>query len=165
VHLLTPGIYNRVDLNLSEKLRVLSGTLATRKNIPLPLHDYMFTRNPASLQFLEQDRLRIKEASANFYTDTLKLKKQIERIMTSDTDLSHCHLYLAENDVIIDNAKTLNLLEYSVGSIHTFKGMSHGIILDDPVKLAEKIFKNLNATYNNMKDFHIEHKNNIAAGS
>lgn len=74
--LTSPAVCLKVDVNFATKLKIawayLTGSLQT---FPIPLSVEHFTDNPQYLSYIAADRLRLKEATASFFVESLKLTR------------------------------------------------------------------------------------------
>jgi alpha-beta hydrolase superfamily lysophospholipase len=69
--LISPALAQKVDLRLSEKLKVAVGhVVAPRLQVRVPLTPEMFTTNPDYLQFIQEDPLSLRTVTARFYFET-----------------------------------------------------------------------------------------------
>jgi len=107
--LITPGLFRKVDLSASQKIRaVLAATLNPDQTFPLPIPEKLFTQNEEKLTFLKQDPIRLHRVTARF----LKVNYQLEREMHRFTGIypQKTHLFLAEQDKIVDNEKSRHFM-------------------------------------------------------
>jgi acylglycerol lipase len=78
--LLGPGLLARVNLTPAQRARVVVGHLATPKaRIPIPLTPELYTANPHYLDVIRADRLRLLEATAQFFWETARLDRRRRR--------------------------------------------------------------------------------------
>ncbi len=69
--LISPALAQKVDLPLSDKLKVAVGNvIAPHTQVPIPLTPEMFTANPGFLQFIKEDSLSLRTVSARFFFET-----------------------------------------------------------------------------------------------
>ena len=110
VVLVAPGLKARIDIGLAEKIRIgAEGLLQPKKRHEIPLNDpKLFTANPVMLEFLQNDPLKLTEATASFFITSRRLDMQIPKIVSKLT--MPVYLFLAEHDRIIDNEATMELL-------------------------------------------------------
>jgi alpha-beta hydrolase superfamily lysophospholipase len=109
--LLCPGFFARVRPPLGQRLAILwSRLVRPRRLFPVPLNDpELFTANPRWLPFLRDDPLTLRQATARFFIESVRL----------DGYLRFCRKYvtvpilllLAENDRIIHNGRTRCFVE------------------------------------------------------
>jgi acylglycerol lipase len=110
--LAAPGILSRIDISLTEKLRI-AWCLATgqgRRRFPIPLADpAIFTANPERMGFVTADPLSLRDATARFLYESRRLDGMARR--AAQRVRLPVFLALAETDRIIDNAPTMALVE------------------------------------------------------
>jgi acylglycerol lipase len=107
--LLTPGLCPRVDLPLRDKLRVAFDLLfGGTGHFDVPLRPEMFTRDPALLEFLRRDPLRVTEVTSRFLLATGALDRLVARRVRELRVPTL--LLLAGEDEIVDNDAVLRLL-------------------------------------------------------
>ncbi len=104
--MITPGIFPRVSLPGRQKLTVLFKHLFEPKAmLAVPLEEArLFTDNPERIAFIEQDELRLRQASVSFFWASYRLDKLIER--KGNRLAIPVHLLLSGQDLIIDSEKT-----------------------------------------------------------
>lgn len=80
--LICPALYTKVDFDLKAKLTIgynrLMGDRRALKKWSIPVVPTMFTDNPAYLDYIEKDPLRLTEATASFFFETMRLSKLAE---------------------------------------------------------------------------------------
>jgi alpha-beta hydrolase superfamily lysophospholipase len=109
--LLCPGFYSKVRPPLGQRLLILLSRLfRPRKLFPIPLNEpEMFTANPAWQQFLRQDPLRLRQATARLLVESVRLDGYLRFVP------KYVHvpvlLLLAEHDRIIHNNKTRTFVD------------------------------------------------------
>lgn len=141
--LITPGLAAQVNVPLAMRLKILVSAFAdpTRK-FPIPIEPEMFTRNPIFLERIRQDPLRLKMVSARFYLESLRLDMRLRRcIGLLRTPLLSV---FAEQDIIIDNKKSWELLNRAMGAdrkLVSYEDQLHSIQFDAPVQLVDDIIK------------------------
>ena len=115
VVLVTPGLRARIDIGLKEKIAIgAQGILSPHKLHEIPLNDpKLFTANQGMLRFLENDPLKLTEASAAFFITSRYLDVTVPKILWKIA--MPVYLFLAEQDRIIDNAATIELLRPILG--------------------------------------------------
>lgn len=80
VVLTSPAVAVRVDVSLKTKLAIaLSWIGRSLSKIPIPLTPEMFTDNPAYLDYISRDPLRLTEATASFFVQSTILTWLAER--------------------------------------------------------------------------------------
>ena len=78
--LLGPGLLARVNLTPAQGARVVVGHLATPKaRLPIPLTPELYTATPHYLEVIRADRLRLLEATAQFFWETGRLDRRRRR--------------------------------------------------------------------------------------
>jgi acylglycerol lipase len=103
--LLGPGLLPTVNLAPGQRIRVVIGHLATpMARLPIPLTPELYTANPPYLDFIRSDRLRLLEATAQFFWETTRLDR---RRRWDSAKLALPPLLLqGEDDKMMDVAKT-----------------------------------------------------------
>ncbi len=80
--LICPALYTKVDFDLKAKLTIgynrLMGDRRAMKKWPIPVVPTMFTDNVVYLDYIERDPLRLTEATASFFFETMRLSKLAE---------------------------------------------------------------------------------------
>lgn len=130
-----PAIVTKADFDFMTKLKIafhsFAGEKYRRRTWPVPLTTEMLTDNPTYLEFLHDDPLRLKLATASFFRETFilglmahKFAKQIELPLL---------LLQAENDQIVDVEKLKRWFE-RVGSSdkvwRLYSGATHSLDFD-----------------------------------
>lgn len=109
--LLCPGLVPRLRASLGRRLWILLTRLfRPRKLFPVPLNDpELFTASPRWHEFLENDSLRLRQATARLLVESARLDGYLRFVP------KYVHapvlLLLAEQDRIIHNAKTRAFVE------------------------------------------------------
>ncbi|MEE8170398.1 MAG: alpha/beta fold hydrolase [Phycisphaerae bacterium] len=105
--LIVPGIYPRVDLPFSEKMRVAWSLVSEPlRRFSIPLDDArLFTSNPERIAFVEQDAHRLKQVTGAFLLASRRLDRKARELRASPWR-GPVHLLLAEHDRIIENDRT-----------------------------------------------------------
>lgn len=111
IALVTPGLCAKVDISLREKITIgLQGVVNPHRLHEIPLNDpELFTANPDMLRFIENDPIKLTHATAAFFIASTHLDSTVRKIV-SKLKLP-VYLFLAENDRIIDNRATIELLK------------------------------------------------------
>jgi len=74
VILVSPGLYAKVDYSFTEKIAIgWARLISPNKKFSLPLEDSYFTQNPRFLNFIKEDPYSLRQVSARFLIETLKL--------------------------------------------------------------------------------------------
>jgi alpha-beta hydrolase superfamily lysophospholipase len=105
--LLSPGFCYRVAPSFREQLGIfVARLLSPRRPFPIPLNDPdLFTASPRWQQFIRDDRLGLREATARFLIESVRLDLYL-RLFARPAVRVPVLLLLAEHDRIIDNART-----------------------------------------------------------
>jgi alpha-beta hydrolase superfamily lysophospholipase len=109
--LLCPGYFPRLHPPFLERLAIAASrfTRPTRR-FAIPLNDpKLFTATPRWLDFLRNDALGLRQATARFMMQSFRLDRFLRTVPARVT--TPVLLMLAEHDRIIDNAKTRNFVE------------------------------------------------------
>jgi alpha-beta hydrolase superfamily lysophospholipase len=109
--LVSPGFRAQVRPSLKERLRILWARLiAPRRLFPIPLNDpELFTGNPVKRQFIRDDPLALREATARLLVESARLDGYLR--FASKYVTVPVLLMLAEHDRIIHNERTRRLFE------------------------------------------------------
>lgn len=116
--LVAPAIKCKADLSLKEKLDVLySRFFRPRKLFKVPLDEALFTKNPHYIEFMEQDELKLRNATAQFFFESRKMdfRTAAGRITLPVLAL------LAGEDLILDNTGFKKWFEKVSSSDKTLK--------------------------------------------
>lgn len=85
--LLGPGLLPSVRLSPSRQVAVVAGHLvAPMARLPIPLTPELYTANPAYVDLIREDRLRLLEATTRFFWETARLDRQ-RRSASAQLDL------------------------------------------------------------------------------
>lgn len=109
--LLCPGFYSRVNPSRKQRLAIAWARLvAPRRLFPIPLNDpELFTASPRWQQFIRDDELGLRQATARFLVESVRLDGYLKLVP------QHVRvpvlLLLAEHDRIIDNDRTRRLMD------------------------------------------------------
>jgi len=109
--LLCPGFCPKVRPPLLQRLGIFwSRLVAPRRLFPVPLSDpALFTPTPRWQQFLREDPLGVRQATARFLLESVRLDAYL-RFVPRHVKVPVLVL-LAEHDRIIDNARTRRFVE------------------------------------------------------
>jgi alpha-beta hydrolase superfamily lysophospholipase len=109
--LLCPGFFARVRPPLGERLGIVWAYLTSpRKMFPVPLNDpELFTASPEWQQFLRDDPLAVRQATARFLANSVRLDGYLRFVPRRVT--VPVLLLLAGQDRIVDNARTRRFAE------------------------------------------------------
>ncbi|HEV2949169.1 MAG TPA: alpha/beta fold hydrolase [Gemmataceae bacterium] len=107
--LLCPGFFPKVRPSLREGLGIaLARLFSPRKLFPVPLNDpELFTANPRWQKFIQEDAHGLRQATARLLVESVRLGAYVRLSSVKIPML----LLLAENDRIIDNARTRCFVE------------------------------------------------------
>lgn len=141
--LITPGLKSLLDVTPADKLKIVTNqSLRPTYAIATPIEPELFTTTPHYLDYIRQDPLRLRFASASFFWQSNKLDGYIrERIRDNRLPIQ---LYLAGQDRIIDNDGVIDLLGQSgPGTLETvrYPDQSHSIQLDAASRLVDDMVK------------------------
>lgn len=139
--LVTPGLVPRIDLPWTAKVGVvLSLLVGGRARFVVPIEPEMFTRTPRYLDYIRNDPLRVERVTARFLLASRRLDRRIRaRIHALECPVQ---LFLAGQDRIIDNARTLALLAPLRDArlrVREYEHATHSIQFDDTDALAHDI--------------------------
>jgi alpha-beta hydrolase superfamily lysophospholipase len=109
--LICPGFFARVRPSRKQQLGIVwSRLVAPRRLFPIPLNEpELFTASPRWQQFLRDDPLRLRQATARFLLESARLDGYLT-IVPSHVRVPVL-LLLAEHDRIIDNDRTRRFVE------------------------------------------------------
>jgi alpha-beta hydrolase superfamily lysophospholipase len=109
--LLCPGFFARVGPSWKERLRIVWARLRRpEKLFPIPLNDpELFTTNPRWQQFLRDDPLALRQATARLLIESVRLDGYL-KVVPAQVQVPVL-LMLAGQDRIIDNARTRRFVE------------------------------------------------------
>lgn len=109
--LVAPGLFPKVDIPVSAKVRVALSVLAGgRQTFPVPLNEpALFTDNPARRRYIQNDPLRLMQVTARFLLVSRQLDRYVART-ASDPAGCPLMLFLGGRDRIIDNEATLRFV-------------------------------------------------------
>jgi len=111
VILVSPGLKEKVDIPLSEKLSVvLNRVFCPKKMFKIPIAcPEMFTSNPHRIEYIERDTKMLSTATARLFFESARmgifLDKKAEKVNPP------VFLMLAEIDNIVDNDKIIKLFK------------------------------------------------------
>ncbi|MHC4445267.1 MAG: alpha/beta fold hydrolase [Planctomycetota bacterium] len=149
--LVAPGLFPKVDISLTQKLRVaLSAVMARKSLFDIPLNEpELFTANPVRQQFIRDDSLALHRVTAAFLLTSRKLD-QYARSAAGNTKGCPLRVFLAGKDKIIDNAKTKDLvrrLNWSTREITEYSDAGHTLEFEaDPQPYLNDLIEWINAS-------------------
>ncbi len=105
--LLAPGLFPKVDLPRSQKLRVgWSALTGGRALFDIPLQQVeLFTENPVRQAFIRDDQLALRQVTAGFMIASRRLDHVAGQAQAAHSGPPLC-LFLGGQDRIIDNTRT-----------------------------------------------------------
>lgn len=111
----TPAIFTLADLHIEEKLHVFGSRITGKKvMIPTPIEDpKMFTRDQHYLEFIHNDTLKLKEATASLFWQVLRSRIYINKHRKQLT--VPMLMATAGMDEICDNKKNIDFYNH-IGS-------------------------------------------------
>ena len=141
VVLVTPGLVPAVDLSFGNKLRALA-SLASGGHAPieLPIEPEMFTHTPRWLDYIEHDPDRLTRVTARFLRASRSIDHRLRSPQAALT--APVLLLLAGHDRIIDNQRTLALLEslcHRDLRVRRYEDSTHSIQFDDTARLVDDV--------------------------
>lgn len=132
--LLCPGFRPQVRPSRKERLGIIWSRLTSpRRLFPVPLSDpQLFTATPHWQQFIREDPLSLRQATARFFVESVRLDLYLRFA------LPHVRLpvllLLAEHDRIIDNARTRAYVERFPSldkEVHEYAGAHHTLEFEE----------------------------------
>lgn len=142
--LVAPGLFPRVDIPLTQKIRIGLAAIAARRSlVSIPLDGpELFTANPARRQFIHSDPFRLRKATVAFMLASRELDGRI-RLLKDDPEGCPLRLFLAGHDQIIDNEKTkayVRALRWPVRDIVDYPEAHHTLEFEpDPGRYIEDL--------------------------
>lgn len=116
--LLAPGFCPKIQPTRKERFFIALGSLfSPRRLFNIPLNDpELFTSNPAAQKFLKEDPLSLRQATARFLLDSVRLDFYLRIFRTKIS--KPILLLIAGQDKIIDNEKTIAFVKrFASGSL------------------------------------------------
>jgi len=137
--LITPGLAAKVDVSPRTKVGIFFALLLSpTRTFKLPIEPEMFTDTPRFVDYIRQDPLRIKRATARFLYASRKLDGYIAgRVGEIKTPTQ---LFLAGEDRIIDNNGVLEIVRHAEPAgleVHTYEDLQHSIQFEAPQRLVD----------------------------
>ena len=143
VVLVTPGLVaaRRLLVAAAARHRAQPGASAGATRFHVPIEPEMFTRTPRYLDYIANDPLRLKRVTARFLLASRVLDRTIRaRLHTLHVPVL---LLLAGHDRIIDNERTLELLERLPGRMPAVRarttGATHSIQFEETDALVRDV--------------------------
>jgi alpha-beta hydrolase superfamily lysophospholipase len=138
---ITPGTFPLVDLTFGQKLSVLwNNTFGPKHQIPTPIEPEMFTTDPELLEFIKNDPLRLRTATARFFMESRRMDRYLAHV--TGRFEGPLLLLLADGDRIIDNDKTRTLLTNAYPdqiTVKIYEDQTHSIQLEATAELTADI--------------------------
>jgi acylglycerol lipase len=136
--LITPGLRTRLP---GEAPTAMAALLAAPEDyVKIPIEVEMFTKDPALLEKLKADPLRLQHVTARFLIEGVELDGHIDRTMP-ENELPIL-LVLAGKDQIIDNPAVTRIVgrgRQTILDIVTFSDQTHSVQFDAPRRLVRQI--------------------------
>jgi len=108
--LITPGLFRKVDFNLTSKVRAFYGRyFSPQMKLPIPIPTDFFTHDEKSLNFLESDPNRLHQITARFAWINYKMEKSLEK--EKGIYPQPVILFQAGQDKIVKNDKNEEFLQ------------------------------------------------------
>ncbi|WP_437229529.1 alpha/beta hydrolase [Planctomicrobium sp. SH661] len=131
--LITPGIFSRIVPSLFNRGRIaLARSLDLRdRRIPIPLNDpELFTSVPQQQAFIRNDPLALHDMTLSFLYASMDLDEMAPNVPTLKMPVQ---LMLAEQDRIIDNQRTRQLIQRIAphADVKTYAGVRHTLELEN----------------------------------
>ncbi|MDP3789431.1 MAG: alpha/beta fold hydrolase [Candidatus Omnitrophota bacterium] len=125
--LLSPAIYRKVDLNPGAKALVLACSLFyPQVRFKIPINDRMFTANERYLNFIRNDKMRLRYLTCRFFSEIVKMERDFGPL--NDGVILPLIVLLAGHDDIVDNErvkKWFNALPARDKTIRIFDDFHH----------------------------------------
>jgi acylglycerol lipase len=142
--LICPGLHPRVGVPARERLKIAWAWLTDRrKTFPIPLSDpALFTANPDGQAFIASDGLGLHAGTAGLLAASVFIDRGVRRALPKVRQ--PVLLMLAEDDRIVDNARTLESFEKMAGSddrhLIEYPGAHHTLEFEpDPTRYARDL--------------------------
>lgn len=133
--LIAPALYTQVDLPFLTKCKIALGLVqggeSKLKYWPIPLTTSMLTKNQDFFQYLENDSLRLTEATSSFFAQTFFLTLQAQK--SAPLIDAPVLLLQGETDEIVNTKKITNWFEQLSSHdkvLHNFSGGDHSLDFD-----------------------------------
>lgn len=142
--LITPGFFPRVAPRFREKLQIVWSRLTRPTRLfPIPLNDpELFTSNPQWLEYLRNDELSLRRATARFLISSVHLDRQMRR--AGQYVRVPTLLLLAGQDRIIDNVRTRRFVESFPSAdrqVIEYPGRAHTLEFEEPRQLEHDLIE------------------------
>lgn len=128
--LVTPGLFPIISVGAGEKFRIGVAMVADpTRRFDIPLNDgELFTTYPPRKAFIDTDPLTLRQATAGFYLASRRMDRVCARLR--ECAPVPIHLMLAEDERIIDNARTARFLRelgWPFTRITTYRAARHSL--------------------------------------
>lgn len=141
--LITPGIRALVDVSTATKLQIFAASsLFPQTRFPTPIEPEMFTTTPRYLAYIQDDPLRLTEATARFFMVSHGLDGYVDEHVPENR--APVLLFLAGRDRIIDNAGVIEVLERGAQDslkIVEYPDQTHSIQFDAPARMVDDMVR------------------------
>jgi alpha-beta hydrolase superfamily lysophospholipase len=141
ITLITPGIFSRVAPGIIERTAIaFDALIRPGAQHPIPIEDEMFTSVPRYLDYIANDPLRLREVTARFYLESVKLDRFLRKRGYQWT--APTQLLLAEHDDIIDNRRLgamFESLRIESKKVKMYSGCKHLLLFESPAEVADDI--------------------------
>ncbi|UCD30248.1 MAG: alpha/beta fold hydrolase [Planctomycetota bacterium] len=109
--LVGPGLFPKIDLKFTQKLRVgLTALIAKKSLFDIPLNDpKLFTENRLRQEFIANDPLTLHQVTTSFLLASRKMDRYLRGILRNRQGCP-LRVFLAGKDRIIDNNKTKDFI-------------------------------------------------------
>lgn len=103
--LLYPGLFQRIRGKLGDRIKLHVGRFlgASKRTVPLPLPESLFTHNPNWQQFIRDDQLTLREISVG----SLFAARELDRLRPPNQISCPTLILLAGDDAIVHNRKVI----------------------------------------------------------
>lgn len=125
--LLYPGLYQRIRGTIRNRFRLHTGRFlgASKRLVPLPLPESLFTSDPHWQQFIRDDELTLREISVG----SLFAARDLDRMRQPKQVTCPTLVQLAANDAIVDNDRVTKWALKTAGKslVHRYGNVDHVI--------------------------------------
>ena len=146
----TPAIFTIADLSIDEKLEVFGSKITGKTHmIDTPIKDHkLFTTNPDYLNFIEEDQLKLTEATARFFFEIAHARTYIATHRKKIT--VPVFMATAGKDGICDNKKNLNFYNHIKSENKTHIDYPEAVHILEYSSEKDKFFGDLENWLNNL---------------
>ena len=136
--LISPSIRNKLSFSLKDMIvLVISSCFFPKRKIELPIEAEMITRKEKYVDLIKEDPLRLKEVTAEFLLEIVKMgwfiRRNLERIMIPTLVL------LAGDDEIVDNTFSRRLFKKTKFKTKEYEGLCHNLCFEDASNIVSDI--------------------------